>query len=48
MILLLLTAYHLYEKDEGGVIKYMKARALKAAIDEYYRSAFSPEVVTAL
>jgi hypothetical protein len=48
VILLLLLSYHIIEKEGGSILKSIKFGALKAAIDDYYASAFSPEVVNAL
>lgn len=48
VILLMLSAHHLSEKEPNSVLKFAKFKNLKAAIDEYYKSAFAPEVVNAL
>jgi len=48
VILLLLTAHHLREREGGKLLQFTKFMNLKAAIDEYYRSAFAPEVASAL
>jgi hypothetical protein len=48
VILLLLTAHHLIEKEGGIVSQFVRFANLKSAIDEYYKSAFAPEVVNAL
>jgi hypothetical protein len=50
VILLLLACDHIKAADvgEGILAKFGKFRALQDAIDEYYLSAFSPEVVNAL
>ncbi|QEX22516.1 FunZ protein [Hypericibacter adhaerens] len=48
VILLLLSAHHLVEREGPNVLQYVKFKNLKGAIDEYYRSAFAPEVVNAL
>jgi hypothetical protein len=48
VILLLLSAHHLSEREGAQVLQFTKFANLKAAIDEYYNSAFAPEVVNAL
>jgi hypothetical protein len=46
--LLLLTAHHLIEREKGGVLQFAKFQALHDAIDQYYQSAFAPEIVNVL
>ncbi len=48
VILLLLTAHHLVEKEGGKVLQFTKFANLNTVIDTYYKSAFAPEVVNAL
>lgn len=48
VILLLLAAKHIVEKEPGNVLSFMKFSALNRAIDSYYDNAFDPEVINAL
>lgn len=47
-ILLLITADHLIKREPSNILLFDKFRNLKLTIDDYYRNAFSPEVVYAL
>ena len=48
VILLLLAAKHIVNKEPGNVLSFLKFAALNRAIDSYYDNAFDPEVINAL
>lgn len=48
VIVLLLLAKHIVDRESGLLAKYFKFNSLNKAIDEYYLHAFSPEIIHAL
>lgn len=47
-IILLIVSDHLVTREPSNILSFDKFKKLKAAIDEYYANAFSPEIVYAL
>lgn len=48
VILLMIIAEHINDSQPKGMLQFGKFRNIRAAIDQYYNSAFTPEIVNAI